>query len=766
MSSRLALKYGLVSEEDRLSNSSDAILVTEPTTGSKARTKGSLYLVVTSKGTGGKTRDACRLVADTIRREYYYDESAGIAIVLEKAIRASNRRLRHSREGGGLNQGAIGVAVAVVRGNELYVATAGDADSYLIRAARLLMPEHEPGEGLPAPDNVRVDVWRGDFSVGDSLVLCSRNLVEVVGTEELKNAVVTLHPQSAVEHLHHLFVAAGGEGSDAVLTIEATEVSLNRVEHKLTPVSPSEPLAGAPLKSPIPLADQVSGAASAIQDRAVAARLAVRDGFSRAVGSVLDLMPRRRTNYRRLGETAATRRETQRRAAIAILAFIALVAVLGVGVVVLDPFRQEAPINNVTEGEAALRDARDKADQVLGPADLINANPTQAQQLLHDAWEALDRAQSSGVVSQAAIDTQRARVVAGLDLLYGTVPVSPTALYSAPAATPLSKLVQGPDEAAYAIAGDSVIRIDRATSAMATIAREGDGVGVGLSVPMLLARGGPDLLIYDNAGALWRWRPSDAVGGGTLGQIAVAGDQQWGDSVVDIQTFLINPDQGLYRLYVPFPPQSQILRYDPTADGGGFSAPNPYFVSEGENVASFEQLLVDGDVYAATSDQVLRYFNGRRSGAFELPDPPDNDDLRPDHDYQLITATGTRGVGILYVWDALNSRIVAFDKTDATYVEQYVAAAGSPPLSDLTGMYVIDSGSVTVPPTLVYARPDGIYQMTLAAGDVTPTPQPSAEPTPEDGTPSATAPSASQTPEPPTPEPTVRPRRTPRPVTP
>ena len=67
-----------------------AILVTEPTTGSKARTKGSLYLVVTSRATGGKSRDACKLVADTIRREYYYDESAGIAIVLEKAIRATD----------------------------------------------------------------------------------------------------------------------------------------------------------------------------------------------------------------------------------------------------------------------------------------------------------------------------------------------------------------------------------------------------------------------------------------------------------------------------------------------------------------------------------------------------------------------------------------------------------------------------------------------------------------------------------------------------
>ncbi len=757
MSSRLALKYGVVSEEDRLSNSSDAVLVTEPTTGSKARTKGSLYMVVTSRTLGGKTRDACRLVADTIRREYYYDESAGIAIVLEKAIRASNRRLRHSREGGGLAQSSIGVAVAVVRGNELYVATCGDADSYLIRSARLLMPEHEPGEGLPAPDSVRIDVWRGDFSVGDSLVLCSRNLVEVVGTEELKNAVVTLHPQSAVEHLHHLFVAAGGEGSDAVLAIEATEVALNRVEHKLVPVSPSEPLAGAPLRSPIPLADQISGAKTVISDRAVAARLAFREGISRAVGGVLDLMPHRRTTYRRIGGTAATKRETQRRAAIAILAFIAVVAVLGVAVVVLDPFRQEAPpISNVTEGEAALRDAELKANQVFGSADLINANPAQAQQLLHDAWAALGRAESSGVVNQDAIDEQRARVEAGLNELYGTVRVVPTAVYATQASAPLTGLVRGPDDAAYAIAGSTVLRLVLETGSIATIAEVGSGVGVGLSVPKLLAHGGPDLLIFDAGGVLWRWRPS-----GTLLQLSVAGDQVWGDNVVDIQTFLINEDQGLYRLYVPFPPSGQILRYDPTADGGGFSAPNPYFVSEGENVAAFHQLLVDGDVYAVTSEQVLRYFNGRRSGAFELAEPPDADDLRPDHDYRLIAATGTRGVGELFVWDAANARILAFDKTDGTYIEQFVAANGAPPLSDLTGMYVIEPGSVSLPPTLIYTRPDGVYKLTLSAEEATPTAPPQT-PSPIDEETSSPTPGASETPAPESPEPTQRPRRTPR----
>ena len=102
MGSRLELKYGLVADADRLATSADSMLASEPATGSKVRTKGNLYLVVSSGKVGGRARDATAQVADTIRREYYYDESAGVPICLEKAVRSANRKLRGSREGGGL----------------------------------------------------------------------------------------------------------------------------------------------------------------------------------------------------------------------------------------------------------------------------------------------------------------------------------------------------------------------------------------------------------------------------------------------------------------------------------------------------------------------------------------------------------------------------------------------------------------------------------------------------------------------------------------
>ena len=135
-------------------------------------------------------------------------------VCLEKAIKSADRQLRASREGAGIAPAMLGVGVAVVRNNELYLATIGGVEAYLVRNARLLMPDRRSVPGLPggSDDAAGVDVWRGELSVGDALLVVARNMTETVGTEELKSAMLTLHPQAAVEHLHHLFVAAGGQG--------------------------------------------------------------------------------------------------------------------------------------------------------------------------------------------------------------------------------------------------------------------------------------------------------------------------------------------------------------------------------------------------------------------------------------------------------------------------------------------------------------------------------------------------------------------------
>ena len=49
MAARLKLKLGIVAEHDRLDDSPDTLVVVEPSVGSVARSKGNLYLLVTSR---------------------------------------------------------------------------------------------------------------------------------------------------------------------------------------------------------------------------------------------------------------------------------------------------------------------------------------------------------------------------------------------------------------------------------------------------------------------------------------------------------------------------------------------------------------------------------------------------------------------------------------------------------------------------------------------------------------------------------------------
>jgi hypothetical protein len=742
MAVRLHLKYGLVAEQDRLGSSPDTVLVTEPTIGSVLRSKGNLYTVVTARaGAGARALEATALVAETVRREYYYDESAGIPICLEKALRNANRRLRHQREGHGLGRGEIGAVVAVVRGHELYVATIGDGEAYLVRQARLLtLPEEDRGEGLPTPDELRVDVWRGELAVGDSLLLVARNLTRVVGTEELKNAVVTLHPQSAVEHLHHLFVAGGGDGSDAVLAVEATEIAATRSERKLVPVRPAEPLAGAPERSPIPLADPVVNAAAAVSGRARRARAAIGDAFFGLLDRLTDFLPRRRTRYRRV-TPLATRRESQRRAAIALLGFLAVVGTLGLGAWVLGgvlPNRPDDVINAANAAEQALQTARQRLGQVES-ANLVTSDRERALRLLREAWTELGKAEQAGVKA-AQLRPVRDRVLALLDRIYQVRAVASTVVYDFTkldaAAGPIDELVIGPDGRTYSIdrASKSVVRVSRGVGSI--VARMGDGPGDGMAEPWFLARGGPDLVIMDKAGGLWRWRPSDQSRG-TLGRIRLTGDASWGDDVVDLGTFIRNEDAGLYNAYVVDPSSQQILRYQPTLDGGALAGPTNYLATA-SNVGEFKQVAIDGDLYALTPDGVIRHESGRADTDFALADLPDAKDLRPGHEWGQMAITGAEKQGRIYVWDERNLRIVAFAKSSGEYLEQFVPGGQTPRFEDVRGMVVVDRPDGQSP-LLVWVSGTRLLTTPLEAAAASPSPGASGSPAPSGASPGASA---------------------------
>ena len=748
MAARLQLKLGIVAEHDRLDDSPDTLVVVEPSVGSVARSKGNLYLLVTSRTSSRHALEATRLAAETIRNEYYYDESAGIRVCLQKAIATANKRLIHQADRLGLkspdDNGPIGVGVAVVRGNEMYVATVGPSEAYLIRQARLsTLPDPHRERGLPS-NGLEPDVWRGEITVGDSLLLISPNIVAKLGPDELKDAMVTLHPQSAMEHLHQRFREAEGAGSDGAIAFEATEVAPTTRGRVLVPVKPAEPLAGAPDRSPIPLADNVQAASAAVSAAAGSARVGLGNGVQRVVTRLQDLLPRRRPAYRRV-TPLASRRETQRRAAIALIALLVVVGGLAMSVWAFGGQKREQAISSVNAGRDALDKAKADLAKVTGPGiDLISNSPDDALKILTEAYQQLDTA-TQAKISAREVDPVRKEVVAGLDRLYHMVDVASTDLLvlkpakGAPAFD-LSSMVLGPDKAPYVIdrTTKQVFRIDLKRKRAEAIAKSGRAFGSRrMAEPRFLAAGGRDLLIVDSKSVVWRWRASNDAGRGVTSYMVVNGSTQWGSDILAVGTFARDERHGLYNLYVVDPSEQQIRAYPPSSDGGGFpSKPTPWLATA-RSVDTMTSMYIDGDIYV-NEGGLLEKFTSGKSGSWS-PAPPGDTILRPAPSTKLVTGAGERSAGRIYAFDPANLRILAYAKSNGAFIEQY-RIAGSDAWKDLRAMFVI-AGVEDQPATLFWQSADGIHQAVLTPTETPVTPDASGSPGPSGSAPASAGPS-------------------------
>lgn len=724
MAHRIQMKLGVVPDAERAPDSPDSALHVAPRVGAQTRSKGHLYLLVTSRVAGSRARDATRLVAESIKSEYYYDESAGIRVCLVKAIQVANKRLSHARERGALGNGPgpIGVALAVVRDNELYVCTVGPAEAYLSRGARLsTLPDPHRDRGLPSPD-LEPDVWRGEINVGDQLMLVSPNVVSTLGADALKDALVTLHPQSAVEHLTARFRTSGGSGSDGALVIEAAEIAVSRAGVVPVPVRPAEPLAGAPDRSPIPLADTVAGGFAAAQSGARWARGAAGGALYRVLMRIQDALPSRGVRNRRVTPLSA-RREMERRAAMALLSLVVVVGGLGAAVFVLGGRVPAGPaIATLESAQGQLEKARTNLNRVIGPGiDLVVNDPRRAEDLLTEAYTAIEAANRGGIPSSTT-DPVKSRIVSALDRLYKMVEVTSASIFTFPAdpVVDLKALVRGPDGAPFVMdaATKTVYRIDVANGKATVIFREGNRArGLTQGAPRLLGIGGRDLLMVDSKNVIWRWQPANTSGKGTITRVRVTGASEWGDDIRAIGTFIRDADANLYNFYVVDPSEQQILRYSPAADGGGFPAAPNNWLSAARDVSGITGLYIDGDIWLADRGELLRVVNGNSAG-WEAT-PPDDTILRPAPRYRLVTSGAERRLGTIYGFDPASRRVVAMSKANGTFLEQYRLATGATGWADLRDWYV-EAGIEGEPDALVWISGNALHRAVLVAATAAP----------------------------------------------
>ena len=741
------MNLGLVAEAQRLPDSADTVIAVEPIIGSTSRTKGSLFLLVTGAG-GRKLREATKVIAERIRDDYYYDLSAGISVCLRKAVRNANNVLLHSPERPAQLEGEappIGLALAVVRGNELYVATMGPAEAYLIRQARLLtLPDAGPERGLPAEEVDGPEVWHGDITMGDCLILISPNVTNRIGLGPIQDTVGQLHPQGAVDEIHRQFGSGslGSTGGDGLIVVEATEVASTHRAQPLKPVWPSESRAGAPERSPIPLADTVVGGMVAVQGSARHVQATADGWLRRGAYSLFDRMPQRAMSRGRV-TPMTVHRERQQRAALAVIGLLTVVAVVGTSMWFLAGANKSEGIDAMQRAQQAYANVQSDLKQVYGAfPNLTETDPQKAADFLKDAYTQLKIAGEK--YSPALLAGQQAQVVAGLNSYYGVTMLQPKVVASF-TTDDLEGLVLGSDGAAYLIDStvSTVYRVDLQTGVQLPILKAGQDPGGGIvGNPRVLATGGPDVLILDDFNSVWRWRPAagSTSGRGTPIKLNIPDNTTWGRGARALGTFITNPQVAQYNLYIVVPSASQILKYVPASDGSKFpvAGRTPY-LSVAQDVSTIDDMYIDGKIYLVDKGQITQWSQGQKVTGWS-PDPPGSRTgekkgdilLRPNGPvYTRLTADNpTQDQGTFYAYDGLNRRIVAFTKSGGTFVGQYMVPATMPWLSALKGLFVT-TGANGTNPTLYWIESSKLMSASL---------NPSSAPT---SLPSASLPSAS-----------------------
>lgn len=740
MSNRFATRIGLPSPEARLADAFDLVAFNEPTIGALARTKGSLFLL--AQLTGGTTAlaRAAREALEAIETDYYYDLSAGVLVSLTKALSGANRRLYHGRRRLAIpRRSGVSIVAAVVRGREVHVVRLGPASAVIVRAGRMYevppppaVKEEDPrvrrrrvaaslGEAL----EVEPYAWHGALATGDCLALVSRHFAHTVGVDELKQALATMRPAAAIEHLQHVFAIRGGAGSDGVLAIEVADLSSTATTHQLEPVRPAEPLAGLPDQSPVPLADAIGRALHRAGDSAERAKSAFGRGIVVLMSWILAFVPHRRPEYpRSIPRTAE--REAGRRRRRGLVGMMAVAGILAVGSVVAAAPRPEPTeaIPRASVARASIAEAVELVGVVeerIGGADLIDRDPERASALLTDARAAIERAAGAGV-ADLELASLRGRVDRRLDALYLVTRIGhiePVVEFaSAVEDVQPADMVAASDGSLWVLESGRgrILRVDPADGSVAIIYRAGQSLDSGETPgdPWLIATAATDVVVIDRDRVAWRIDLAERI----PRLMPLVGAEALSSATTLMAALQHRPPLEIFNLYVVDGATGVIDRWSPPAviPVTYPEPPAPYLIEAPDlDPRDARDLRVDINGWLLHAKTVTRIDFGspRNQADFSLDAPPDAA-VRPSLDYRLLDGATVGDRDLLYVYDAAGDRVLAFQRADGAFVRQWMATADGAAATALRDVRGLSVASVSDgPPAALLLTSDGVVRLVL-----------------------------------------------------
>jgi serine/threonine protein phosphatase PrpC len=210
--------------------------------------KGALFVVADGMGGHTKGEVASDLAVKIVNAAYYQDESEDVPTALAHAMKQANTVIYHQALQEHNDMGSTCIA-SVLLGDSIFVANVGDSRAYIIRdgALKQISQDHswvaeqvragvltaeqartherrnQIYRSLGNAGEVEVDVFTEQVQNGDTLVLCTDGLSEVVDDEELCSIV---EQYTSEESVARLIACANERGGPDNITAIVARVSL------------------------------------------------------------------------------------------------------------------------------------------------------------------------------------------------------------------------------------------------------------------------------------------------------------------------------------------------------------------------------------------------------------------------------------------------------------------------------------------------------------------------------------------------------------
>jgi hypothetical protein len=196
---------------------SDLITVAEPGSlfAPEAR-KGTLYILAEADAAVPRSPQACQLVARTVRRVFYEDETFSVTSAMRKAVSAANKALYQQNFAQATDRRAtVGLTIAVRKDRDLFVAQVQPAQAYVLSEGNLrALPAHpawDPAHVSVAPFArtgalgaslfIEPELYRCTLRPGDAAILCASGFARLLGRDEVDRLLRLQDPDSVVERL-------------------------------------------------------------------------------------------------------------------------------------------------------------------------------------------------------------------------------------------------------------------------------------------------------------------------------------------------------------------------------------------------------------------------------------------------------------------------------------------------------------------------------------------------------------------------------------